>query len=679
MVKPKKKLGQHFLTDENIAQKIVNALDYETADAILEIGPGTGVLTKWLKEKKTPYYLVEIDTESVEYLQATYPSLGKKLIEDDFLEMDLRQISQESFHIIGNFPYNISSQIFFKILDVVENVPQVVCMIQYEVAQRLASQPNCKQYGILSVLLQAYYNIELLFKVPPNVFNPPPKVASGVIRLTRKENYESVIDCNKKLFKTIVKTAFNQRRKMLSNSLKSVEGIKNVDAATLKKRPEQTAISNEDKAAVVELVQDLHPADIAEVFDDLNIDEAKYVFLLLDDDIAADVLTELEDDDLLRFIEVLPPQSIADKFISKMDSDDAADVLRQMSNEQREAVLTKITDREFLTAIVDLLKYDEDTAGGLMAKEIVIVKDNFTVLQCLQELTRQAENVDEIHYVYVVNNAGVLKGVLSLKDIILNRTSKSIENIYEKDVISVKASMPDNEVANLMSKYDLIALPVVDNLGRLVGRITVDDVIDIAREEADKDYQMMSGLAEEVEFSDNLTRQVRARLPWLIIGLIGGILGAVVIGTYEEELAINPTMAFFLPLIAAMGGNVGVQSSAIIVQGLANNSLGVKKISSRLLRELSGAIIMGTVCSLLLFGFNYFNGNSQALTFAASTALLTVMVFASIFGTLIPLLLDKAKIDPALATGPFITTLNDIIGLFCYLYIGKLFFEYFMV
>ncbi len=441
----------------------------------------------------------------------------------------------------------------------------------------------------------------------------------------------------------------------------------------------QTAILNEEKDTVVTLIEDLHPADIAEIFDDLSIDEAKYVFLLLDDDLAADVLIELEESDLMRFIEVLPPQSIASKFIEKMDSDDAADIIGKMSEKQREAVLAKVQDREHLSDIVDLLKYAEDTAGGLMAKEMIIVKEHYTVLQCLQELARQAEEIDEIYYVYVVNESGILKGVLSLKDIILNRTSKSIEEIYEKDIVFVRTSTPDSEVANLMSKYDMITLPVVDNLGRLVGRITVDDVIDIAREEADKDYQMLSGLTEEVEFTDNLNRQVRARLPWLIIGLIGGVLGAAVIGVYEQELSINPTMAFFLPLIAAMGGNVGVQSSAIIVQGLANNTLGVRKISSRLIRELFGALIMGAVCSLLLFVFNYYSNNSQALTFAASTALFTVMVFASIFGTLIPLLLDKLKIDPALATGPFITTLNDIVGLFCYLYIGKLFFEYFAI
>lgn len=440
----------------------------------------------------------------------------------------------------------------------------------------------------------------------------------------------------------------------------------------------QTAIYNEDNETVFELVKDLHPADIADIFDDITIEEAKYIFLLLEDDLAADILTELQEEDLMRFIEVLPAKSIADKFIENMDSDDAADVIGQMSDEQREAVLAKIDDRELLADIVDLLNYEEDTAGGLMAKEMVIVKDHYTVLECLQELTKQAEDIDEIYYVYVVNSMGILKGVLSLKDMILNRTSKSIEEIYEKDVIYVNTGTSDNEVANMMSKYDMVALPVIDNLGRLVGRITVDDVIDIAREEADRDYQMMSGLSEEVEFSDKLSRQVRARLPWLIIGLVGGIMGAMVISLYETELSINPAMAFFLPLIAAMGGNVGVQSSAIIVQGLANNSLGVKKTSSRLLRELSGALIMGAVCSALLFLFNYFYSDSQALTLAASTSLLVVMVFASVFGTFIPLMLARFKIDPALATGPFITTLNDIVGLFCYLYIGKVFFDYFV-
>lgn len=440
----------------------------------------------------------------------------------------------------------------------------------------------------------------------------------------------------------------------------------------------QTAILNENEALAKELIAELHPADIADVFDDLSIEEAKFLFLLLDKETAPEVLVELEEDDLMRFLEVLPPTTIASNFIEQMDSDDAADVIGQMSDLQREAVLGKIEDREHLADIVDLLTYAEDTAGGLMAKEMIVVREDFTVLQCLQELTKQAEEIDEIYYVYVVNAFGVLKGVLSLKDMILNRTSKTIKDIYKKDIIYATTSTPGNDVAIMMSKYDMIALPVIDSLGRLVGRITVDDVIDIGREEADRDYQMMSGLTEEVESSDSLFIQIRARLPWLIIGLMGGILGAIVIGGYEEELTINPAMAFFLPLIAAMGGNVGVQSSAIIVQGLANNTLGVRSTGSRLLRELSGAVVMGIVCSILLFGFNHFFNDSQALTYAASTALLIVMVFASIFGTVIPLALNKFKIDPALATGPFITTLNDIVGLFCYLYIGKIFFSIFI-
>lgn len=256
MVTPKKRLGQHFLTDENIAQKIVNALDYASAKAVLEIGPGTGVLTEWLRKKDVPYYLIEIDTESIEYLKATYPSLSKNLIEGDFLRIDWQQITEESLHIIGNFPYNISSQIFFKILEAVDRIPQVVCMIQYEVAQRISSSPNSKQYGILSVLLQAHYDIELLFKVPPQVFNPPPKVDSGVIRLTRKKDYNKTIDCNPKLFKTVVKTAFNQRRKMLSNSLKTLFGNNKIQNPIMKKRPEQLEV--EDFVSLTRLIEKIH-------------------------------------------------------------------------------------------------------------------------------------------------------------------------------------------------------------------------------------------------------------------------------------------------------------------------------------------------------------------------------------------------------------------------------------
>lgn len=441
----------------------------------------------------------------------------------------------------------------------------------------------------------------------------------------------------------------------------------------------QDAISAEDKVLAKELVKDLHPVDVELIFDELNLEDAKYLFLLLEEEVAADVLAELEDDDLLRFIEVLPAKTLAKQFIPQMNSDDAADVIGHMSDHQREAVLSYLEDKELLGDIVDLLTYPEDSAGGIMAKEMVVVKENDTIRQCLQQLAKEAEDIDGIYYLYAVNDFGILKGVLSLKDLILNKTTALVSDIYKTDIVSVKTNMEAIEVATTMSKYDLVVLPVVDSLGRLVGRITIDDAMDVAKEESDRDYQMMSGLTEDVESSDGLPRQVRARLPWLIVGLMGGVFGAMVIGVYEEDLAINPTMAFFLPLITGMGGNVGVQSSAIIVQSLANNTLGIKRTSSRLLRELFGALVMGVVCSLLLYIFNYFYSDSQALTFAASTSLLIVMVFASIFGTFIPLFLHRLKIDPALATGPFITTLNDIVGLFCYLYIGKIFFDYFSI
>ncbi len=438
-------------------------------------------------------------------------------------------------------------------------------------------------------------------------------------------------------------------------------------------------IEKKDGNTALALLAEMHPADIADIYEDLTIEEAKFLYLLLDGEVAADVLAELEEDDRRKFLEVLPAEIVAKKFIDNMDSDDAADVIGDLSEERQEEILSHIEDIEQAGDIVDLLSYDEDTAGGLMAKEMVVVNANFTVLQCLQELGKQAEDLDEVYYVYVVDDKKILKGVLALKEMILNRTSTSIKELYDKEVISVKTDTPDNEVASIMSKYDMVAIPVVDSLGRLVGRITVDDVIDIAKEESERDYQMMSGISEDVESKDSIYLQVRARLPWLVIGLFGGILGALVIGGYEEELGLYPEMAFFIPLIAAMGGNVGVQSSAIVVQGLANNSIKEQNLLLQLLRELGGSFIIGLICASLIFLFNFFYSDSYALTLTVSISLFVVMIFASVFGAFIPLILNRAEIDPALATGPFITTLNDILGLFCYFYIGKLFFEHFLL
>ncbi len=436
-------------------------------------------------------------------------------------------------------------------------------------------------------------------------------------------------------------------------------------------------IEQENSVAAFDLIKDLHPADIAEIYDGLTIDEARFLQLMLDGEKAADVLIELEEDDRERFLEVLPSEVIAKQFIDKLDSDDAADVIGELSEEKKEEVLSFIDDLEQAGDIVDLLSYDENSAGGLMAKELITVNENWNMTTCLKEMRKQAVEIDEVYYVYVVDDKDVLKGTLSLKRLLLSSSATKVKNIANTEVISVKAETPSEEVANIMNKYDLIALPVIDPLGRLVGRITIDDVVDVIKEEAERDYQLISGITEDVEPTDSAWLLTRARIPWLFIGLIGGIFGALVMGNYENDLGLNPQMAFFIPLIAAMGGNVGVQSSSIIVQAIANKTIGFESIWRKLLKELSVASINGIILSAVIFFYNLLFSDSFALTITVSTALLAVILFASMFGTFVPLALDRFEIDPALATGPFITTVNDIMGLVIYLVIGRVFFTMF--
>ena len=431
---------------------------------------------------------------------------------------------------------------------------------------------------------------------------------------------------------------------------------------------------NESKAK--ELLQDLHAADIAELYNELSIKEARFLYLLLEGEIAADVLAELEEDDRERFLKVIPGKVIARQFIDNMDTDDAADIIGELSEEKKEDVLHHIDDVERAGDIVDLLSYDEDSAGGLMGKELIKVNENWTIMKCLKEMSKQAENVDEVYYVYVVDDNNKLKGTISLKKMLLTKNTTKIKDIANEDVIYVKTDTSGEEVANIIDKYDLVALPVVDSIERLIGRITIDDVVDFIRDEAEKDYQMASGISEDIEHSDKVFVITRARLPWLLIGLIGGILGALVISQYEGDLKINPQMAFFIPLIAAMGGNVGIQSSAIVVQGLAR-SLDLGSTGAKIFKEFLVAIINGAVLGSLIFAYNYFLTDDYALTCTVSLALMIVILFAAVFGTLIPLVLHRINIDPALATGPFITTMNDIIGLFLYLMIGRMMYGLF--
>ncbi|MEA3462710.1 MAG: magnesium transporter [Bacteroidota bacterium] len=440
----------------------------------------------------------------------------------------------------------------------------------------------------------------------------------------------------------------------------------------------KSLIEERNDGAALAMMEELHPADIAEIYENLSLEEATYLYLLLDPEKASDVLVELEEDDREAFLKALPSEVIASQFIDHMESDDAADVIGDLTEDKKQEVLLHIDDVEQAGDIVDLLSYDEDTAGGLMAKELIRVNENWGVATCIREMRKQAEDLDEIYYIYVVSDENVLLGILSLKALLMASASNRIKDIFAAEVRSVQTDTDSEEVAQIMEKYDLIVLPVTDSIGRLMGRITIDDVVDVIRDEAEKDYQLASGITTDVETTDSPARLSRARLPWLIIGLLGGIVVAAVIGRFEEDIKINPEMAFFIPLIAAMAGNVGIQSSAIIVQGIASNSLGLESTYRKLGKELVVSLMNGIILSGILFLYNYFVSQNLALTFTVSTSLFVVIIFAALFGTLIPLLLDRVKIDPALATGPFITTMNDIIGLFIYFLMGRILYEVFL-
>lgn len=429
------------------------------------------------------------------------------------------------------------------------------------------------------------------------------------------------------------------------------------------------AIAAEDRELIAQYLEEVHAADIAEILDQVNLKEAQFIYEQLEEELAADVLVELEEDVRDEFLKSFTPEEIAEQ-IDNMDSDDAADLIQDLPEHRKEKVLSKLEDAEQASDIASLLKYEEDTAGGLMAKEYIKANINWTVEECLEELRQQAEEIDYVYTIYVVDNRNKLLGILSLKTFLYASYDAKIESLYKKDPIFVTTDVEDEEVANIMEKYDLVAIPVLNQGGILVGRITIDDVVDVIKEEADRDFQMASGISEKVESKDSVWLLTRARLPWLLIGLVGGILGALVIKNFEGQLGRYPVLAFFIPMIAAMAGNVGVQSSAIIVQGLANKTLSYGSTFSKLLKEMGVALLNGMVLSSLIFLYNVAFGEAWELCFTVSISLFVVIIFAGVFGTLVPLLLDKYKIDPALATGPFITTVNDVIGLLLYFTIG---------
>lgn len=433
----------------------------------------------------------------------------------------------------------------------------------------------------------------------------------------------------------------------------------------------KSIVTQKDDEQALALLKDLYPADIAELYKDIELEEAIYLYLLMDGEKAADVLMELDEEDRHKLLKELPNELIAKRFVDNMETDDAVDLMRELDEDRQEEILSHIEDVEQAGDIVDLLKYDEDTAGGLMGTEMIVVNENWSMPKCLEEMRRQAEEMDEIYYVYVIDDDERLRGVLPLKKMITNPSVSKIKHVMKKDPISVRESDSIEEVAQVIEKYDLVALPVIDSIGRLVGRITIDDVMDEIREQHEREYQLASGISQDVETSDNVILQTAARLPWLLIGMIGGLGNSFILGGFEGNLAANPKMALFIPLIGGTGGNVGIQSSAIIVQGLANNTLKAEQAGTQVLKESVVALINASIISLVVFIFNYFLLGDKVITTAVSLSLFAVVMFASLFGTLVPMTLEKLNVDPALATGPFITITNDIIGMVIYMSIAS--------
>ena len=433
-------------------------------------------------------------------------------------------------------------------------------------------------------------------------------------------------------------------------------------------------VDSNDENKLRNKFDELHHADVAEILEKLHIDQATYIIKLLDSEDTSDILMELDDDYREKILKNLSTKEIAEE-VEELDTDDATDIIAELPEERQKKVISKIEDKDHKADIKELLKYDDDSAGGLMAKELIKVNENWPVTRCVKEMRLQASEVTRVHSVYVVDNNDTLLGRLSLKDLLVADPKSNVKSIYISKVDFVNVNDSGEHVANIMQKYDLGAIPVVDDKKKLLGRITIDDIVDLIKEEAEKDYQLAAGITQDVDVDDSIYKLSWARLPWLFLGLLGGIGAAAVMGGFEEVLLQYKILFYFTPLIAAMAGNVGVQSSAIIVQGLANNDV-KDSINNRLFKETLLSILNGIILAVFLFGFIYLWRNEIDVALAISLSLVVVIIVAGIVGTFIPLFLNKRGIDPAIATGPFITTSNDIFGILIYFLIAKLILQF---
>ena len=429
----------------------------------------------------------------------------------------------------------------------------------------------------------------------------------------------------------------------------------------------QQALAEEDTAFIQGCLEGVKPADISALLQEFDTQESKYVLDLLPYEARAEIINDLDPDQRLKFLKNFEVAELS-VIVNHLDSDDAVDLLNELPLQQREEVIAGLDNEEKEANILDLLRYDDDVAGGLMAKELIKANLNWTVVQCIEEIRRQAENVQKVYSVYVIDDDGKLLGRVSLKKIILANDQTKIADIYEDDVVAVETFIEEEEVVQIMRKYDLEAIPVVNVQGKLLGRITIDDVVDVMTELAEEERNLMAGITEDVEEDDSVWMLTRARLPWLVVGVLGGFISAKFIGVFEQELLRITAIAFFIPLIQATGGNVGIQSSSIVVQSLANPSAFSDSLVKRLLKVFLVAILNGLVLSVMVYGFNLLTGAEFNLSIVVSLALFGVVVIASFLGTITPLLLDKFGFNPALASGPFITTTNDLLGLGIYFY-----------
>lgn len=431
-------------------------------------------------------------------------------------------------------------------------------------------------------------------------------------------------------------------------------------------------IEERNVKAVSEVISEMEAVDIAHIFEDLEVEDQRFLYQLMDNELSAEVLLEIDEDERKKFLKTFSTKEIADEIINEIDSDDAADIIAELPEHQQDEIIQHLDDEEHAQNIVELLRYDEDEAGGLMATELVKVNQNLSIISAVKEMRKQAEEMEEVYSIYVVDDSEKLLGLLSLKKLLTTSSSTKVEDVYNSKIQYVKDTESAEEVARFMQKYDLFEVPVVDKLGKLVGRITVDDVIDFITEEAEKDYQLASGISQDVDSSDTIFQLTKARLPWLFIGMIGGLVGSKVLQSNQTAMHDIPALMFFVPLIAATAGNIGVQASAIIVQGLANNTLG-KDTFKTLFKEVSVSAASGLILALIILAFNLLiNHNEMMVSITISISLLAVIMVAAVIGTIVPIVLEKNKIDPAIATGPFITTSNDILGVLIYFAIAKM-------